>query len=141
MVHRSEVLANPTVPVKQLFGFLQDGVFEVILAATPRVRLSEAKQQNRLSPTEMEMLASRYDELKSMHQVAREFAISETTVRSHLRALGIEVRISKSMTVLQKQKALEMWAVGMLSTLIGKKLGFSHHTILRAVRTDRSSQI
>lgn len=70
-----------------------------------------------------------------MRLVAREFAISETTARSHLRALGITVRISKSMTDLQKHKAREIWAAGMPSTLIGKELGYSHHTILRAVRT------
>jgi DNA-binding CsgD family transcriptional regulator len=134
LVHRSEVVANLTEPLKLLFGLLQDGILETILAASPRTRPIEHKQQNRLSPLEMEMLANRYNEIKSMRLVAREFAISETTVRSHLRALGITVRISKSMTELQKQKAREMWAAGMPSTLIGKKLGYSHHTILRVVR-------
>jgi len=117
---------------------MQNGILETILAAAPRTRLIEHKQQTRLSPLELEMLAHRYNEIKSMRLVAREFAISETTVRSHLRALGITVRISKSMTDLQKQKAREMWAAGMLSTLIGKKLGYSHHTILRMIRAPKT---
>ena len=129
------MFANLTEPLKLLFGLLQNGILETILAAAPRTRLIEHKQQNRLSPLEMEMLAHRYNEIRSMRLVAREFAISETTVRSHLRALGITVRISKSMTELQKQKARDMWAAGMTSTQIGKKLGFSHHTILRAIRS------
>lgn len=128
------MVANLTEPLKLLFGLMQDGILETILAAAPRTRLIQHKQQNRLSPLEMEMLANRFNDIKSMRLVAREFAISETTVRSHLRALGITARISKSMTVLQKQKAREMWAAGIPSTKIGKKLGFSHHTILRVVR-------
>ena len=134
MVHRSELVANLTEPLKLLFGLLQDEILKTILTAVPRTRLIEHKQQNRLSPWEMEMLAHRYNEIKSMRLVAREFAIPVTTVRSHLRALGITVRISKSMTELQKHKAREMWAAGMPSTMIGKKLGYSHHTILRAIR-------
>ena len=133
-MHRNEVVANLTVPLKLLLGLLQDGILETILAAAPRTRLIEHRQQTRLSPLELEMLAHRYSEIKSMRLVAREFGISETTVRSHLQALGITVRISKSMTELQKQKTREMWAAGMPSTMIGKKLGYSHHTILRVIR-------
>ncbi|HEY8993006.1 MAG TPA: hypothetical protein VIM37_04145 [Candidatus Microsaccharimonas sp.] len=132
---QSELLANLREPLKLLFGLLQDGILETILAAEPRTRLLEHKQQNRLSSLEIEMLVTRYNEIKSMRQVAREFGISQTTVRAHLRMLGVTVRVSKSMTELQKQKAREMWAAGMPSTLIGKKLGYSHHTILRAIRT------
>jgi DNA-binding CsgD family transcriptional regulator len=124
-----------------LFGLMQNGVLKTILAAAPRTQLIEHKQQNRLSALEMEMLAQRYNQIKSMRLVAREFGISETTVRSHLRALGITVRISKSMTELQKQKARDMWAAGMPSTLIGKKLGYSHHTILRTVRNSEYEPI
>lgn len=135
LVHRNEVLANPPTPVKQLFGFIRDGVLEAILAAMPRERLSEHQPQHRLSPLEIEMLATRYNEIRSMRQVAREFGISQTTVRAHLRGLGITVRVSKSMSEWQKQRAREMWATGLPSTLIGKKLGFSHHTVLKVVRS------
>jgi len=69
-----------------------------------------------------------------MREVAREFRISRTTVREHLRKRGIRVRSSMPMTEKQRIKAKEMYAAGQPSTLIGKKLGFSHNTILRAVR-------
>jgi DNA-binding CsgD family transcriptional regulator len=140
-MYRSEVVANLMEPLKLLFCLMQNGVLKTILAAAPRTQLIEHKQQNRLSALEMEMLAHRYNQIKSMRLVAREFGISETTVRSHLRALGITVRISKSMTELQKQKARDMWAAGMPSTLIGKKLGYSHHTILRTVRNSEYEPI
>lgn len=133
-MHRSEVVANLTAPVKLLFSLTQNGVLGAILAGKPRVQAIEHRQQHRLSPTDIEQLGTRYNETKNMRQVAREFGISRTTVRSHLGLLGVRVRASKPMSELQKQKARDMWADGMTSTQIGKKLEFSHHTILRAVR-------
>jgi len=113
---------------------LREGLIAIILAAEPRFPVIEHGRNYRLTPEDIDRLALRYDETKNMRQVAREFRISVTTVRSHLRILGIEVRRSKPMSEKQKEKAREMWAAGMTSTQIGKKLGFSHHTILRAVR-------
>ena len=88
----------------------------------------------RLTSIEVDRLVDRYDKIKNMREVAREFRISRTTVREHLRKRGIRVRSSMPMTEKQRIKAKEMYAAGQPSTLIGKKLGFSHHTILRAVR-------
>ena len=135
MVPRSEVVANLTAPVKWLFELVQNGILETILTGKPRVEAIEHRQQHRLSPADIERLKVRYSEIKSMRQVAREFGISRTTVRSHLRSMGVTVRVSKPMSEQEKQKAREMWAAGMTSTQIGQKLGLSHHTILRAVRS------
>lgn len=69
-----------------------------------------------------------------MRQVAREFRMSRTTVREHLRKRGIRGRSAKPMTEAQKKLAKQLYEAGEPSTSIGKKLGFSHHTVLRAVR-------
>ena len=89
----------------------------------------------RLQPDEVDRLVTRYNETKNMRQVAREFRMSRTTVREHLRKRGIRVRSAKPMTDAQKKLAKQLYAAGEPSTAIGKKLGFSHHTILTAVRS------
>ena len=88
----------------------------------------------RLQPDEVDQLVARYNETKNMRLVAREFRLSRMTVREHLRKRGIRVRSAKPMTEVQKKLAKQLYEVGEPSTTIGKKLGFSHHTILRAVR-------
>jgi KaiC/GvpD/RAD55 family RecA-like ATPase len=88
-----------------------------------------------LRPDEVDRLVARYNETKNMRQVAREFRMSRTTIREHLRKRGIRVRSAKPMTDAQKKLARQLYEAGEPSTIIGKKLGFSHHTILRAVRT------
>lgn len=112
----------------------RQGLLAELVKAEPRISIIEHGRNYRLTPEDIDRLALRYEETKNMRQVAREFRISITTVRSHLRMLGIMIRQSKLMTERQKQKAHEMWVAGMTSTQIGKKLGFSHHTVLRAIR-------
>jgi DNA-binding CsgD family transcriptional regulator len=134
LVHLTGQLSNPTYPLQKLFTMVREGLMSTILAAERRFPVIEHGRHYQLTPEDIDRLALRYEETKNMRQVAREFRISVTTVRSHLRILGIEVRRSKPMSEKQKEKAREMWAAGMTSTQIGKKLGFSHHTILKVVR-------
>ncbi|MDB5179429.1 MAG: uncharacterized protein JWN12_61 [Candidatus Saccharibacteria bacterium] len=140
LVHLTVQLSNLTEPLKRLFVMVRGGLFHSILAEARRPRLAYEHGRNyRLTPEDIDRLALRYEETKNMRQVAREFRISVTTVRSHLRILGIEVRRSKSMSEKQKEKAREMWVAGMASTQISKKLGFSHHTILKVIRANNHS--
>jgi DNA invertase Pin-like site-specific DNA recombinase len=88
----------------------------------------------RLQPDEVDRLVARYNETKNMRQVVREFRMSRTTVREHLRKRGIRVRSAKPISDTQKKLAKQLYEAGEPSTAIGKKLGFSHHTILIAVR-------
>ncbi len=69
-----------------------------------------------------------------MRLAAREFCMSHTTVREHLRKRGIRMRSARPMTEAQKKLAKQLYESGEPSTVIGKKIGFSHRTILRAVR-------
>jgi len=85
-----------------------------------------------LRPDEVDRLVARYNETKNMRLVAREFRISRTTVREHLRKRGIRVRSAKSLTEAQKKLARQLYEAGEPSTAIGKTW-VSHHTILRAV--------
>lgn len=134
LVPRSEVLANLRIILKQHFLYMKSDEFKDLLSKDPRLEPVTIPQLKMLKSEEVDQLVARYNETKNMRLVAREFRTSVTTVRSHLRILSIEVRRSKPMSEKQKVKAREMWTAGMTSTRIAKKLGFSHHTILRAVR-------
>ena len=133
-MHRSEVVANLTEPLKLLLREVAWPKMAELLTLEPRPARAVPGISRRLTSDEIDQLVARYKQTKNMRQVAREFRISRTTVREHLWRYGITVRSSKPMSELQKTKARELWVAGMPGTMIGKKLGFSHHTILRAVR-------
>jgi hypothetical protein len=69
-----------------------------------------------------------------MHQVAREFRMSRTTVAKHLANRGIDT--SRGMKPLHIAQAIELYAQGLSSMHIGKQLGFDNHTILCALRAE-----
>lgn len=94
-----------------------------------------------LRPDEVDRLVARYNETKNTRLVAREFRMSRTTVREHLRKRGIRVRSAKPMTEAQKKLAKQMYEAGEPSTAIGEKLEFCHHTILRAVRNQTLTKV
>ncbi|CAB4861560.1 unannotated protein [freshwater metagenome] len=72
-----------------------------------------------------------------MRVVAREFRMSRDTVAKHLANRGINT--SRSMKPAEIERAKELYAEGMGSGRIGRMLGFDNKTILKCVRTDRSS--
>ena len=86
----------------------------------------------RLQPDEVDQLVARYNETRNMRQVAREFRMSRTTVAKHLADRGVAT--TKSMSAEQIARAVELYADGLSSMVIGKQLGFDNHTIVKALR-------
>lgn len=97
--------------------------------ATTPVR--PAKQ---LRPREIDVLVERYAETRNMRAVAREFAMSRTTVAKHLADRGVDT--SRGMKRDDIVCAVEMYAEGMSSVNIGKRLGFDNHTVISALRSE-----
>lgn len=58
--------------------------------------------------------------------------MSRTTVAKHLADRGVAT--TKSMSAEQIARAVELYADGLSSMVIGKQLGFDNHTIVKALR-------
>ncbi|MGQ2914559.1 hypothetical protein [Microbacterium aurantiacum] len=69
-----------------------------------------------------------------MRQLAREFRMSRTTVAKHLSDRGVDS--SRGMKPRDIAKAVELYAQGLSSIVIGKQLGFDNHTIIAALRSE-----
>lgn len=67
-----------------------------------------------------------------MRQVAREMRVSRATVAKLLADRGIDT--SSSMKAWEIDRAVELYAQGRSSAVIGKELGFDNHTVLNALR-------
>jgi len=67
-----------------------------------------------------------------MRQLAREFRMSRTTVAKHLVERGIDT--SKGMQSADVEQAVALYAEGLSSIVIGKRLGFDNLTVLKALR-------
>lgn len=78
-------------------------------------------------------MVTRYQELGSVVDVAREFGITRQTVGRHLAARGIETirRMSEADIV----TATELYRGGRSAATIGRRLGFNAQTVLTALRS------
>lgn len=90
------------------------------------------RSAKQLREHEIDLLVTRYRELRNMRQVAREFRMSRTTVTKHLAARGIDT--ARGMKLVDVARAVELYSRGLSSITIGKQLGFDNHTVLRALR-------
>ncbi|MDZ4054474.1 MAG: hypothetical protein U1E24_14610 [Phenylobacterium sp.] len=93
--------------------------------ATPR----RARQ---LRSEEAELLIARYLAVRNIRAVAREFQFSRTTVARILTEHGIDA--SRGMSEAQVRIAAELYEQGLSSSVIGGRLGFDNHTILKSLR-------
>ena len=96
---------------------------------TARGAVGSARQ---LRDAELELLVSRYLEIRNMRQVARELRVSRTTVAKLLAERGIDT--SLSMKSWEIDRAVELYEKGRSSAAIGTELGFDNHTVLNALR-------
>ena len=88
----------------------------------------------RLQPNEVDQLVARYASTQNIRLVADEFGLYRATVREHLRRRGVEIRQMRSMNDSEVAEAVRLYEAGDSSVTIGEKLGFSNHTILKALR-------
>ena len=87
-----------------------------------------------LRSDEVDELVTRYLEIRNMRTIASEFQISRTTVAKHLTDRGVDT--SRGMKTADVTKAVELYAEGLSSMVIGKQLGFDNHTIISALRLE-----
>lgn len=91
-----------------------------------------SRRARQLREREVDELVARYDEVRNMRQVAREFRVSRTTVAKVLAIRGVAT--SRRMSSVEITLAAELYEQGESSGTIGRKLGHDNHTVLRALR-------
>jgi hypothetical protein len=77
-------------------------------------------------------LVERYRELQNIRQVARDFAISRTTVAKLLDTRGVDT--SRGLKAGETEQAVELYTQGISSSAIGKLFAVDNHTVLNALR-------
>ena len=87
-----------------------------------------------LRPSEVDQLVELYKTTQNIRLVADEFGLYRATVREHLKRRNIPVRKVVSMNTLEIAEAVRLYEAGDSTVTIGGKLGFSNHTILKALR-------
>lgn len=90
------------------------------------------KSARQLRVAEIDRLVARYEKVRNIRRVATEFKMSRTTIAKHL--ADRRVATTKSMSTEQIARAVELYADGLSSIVIGKQLGFDNHTIINALR-------
>ena len=93
--------------------------------------LGSARQ---LRPAEVDQLVERYSATQDIKLVADEFGLYRATVREHLKRRNTPLRKMASMNALEITEAVRLYETGDSSVTVGEKLGFSNHTILKALR-------
>ena len=136
MVHLSDSLSNPDTPLLRLVTAL-DGLDELkktqvsavtrnaIMAQTgaanpASVRL-EARENRKLSPTEVAELGARYQAGASIRSLSQAFRMHEQTVRAHLRRASVSLRPLCALTETQEVEVVrlyveETWSLAELAT-------------------------
>lgn len=93
---------------------------------------ARAKTARQLRPAEVDAIVTRYQELGSVADVAREFGITRQTVGMHLAARGIKT--IRRMSEADIATAAELYRDGRSAARIGRQLGFNAQTVLTALR-------
>jgi hypothetical protein len=128
-VHLLQVYSNPSrsdaLPQELLFRSTQSER----TGEGPRAPVARARQ---LRAAETDQLVRRYLEVRNMRQVAREFRMSRTTVAKLLTERGIDT--SRGMKPAEVEQAVRLYEDGLSSIVIGKRLGFDNHSVLKALR-------
>lgn len=92
---------------------------------------SSARQ---LRPSEVDQLVERYKATQNIRLVADEFKLYRATVSEHLKRRNIPTRKMISMNVLEIAEAVRLYEAGDSSVTIGRRLGFSNHTVIKKLR-------
>ena len=92
------------------------------------------RMAKQLREREVDELVARYQEIRNMRQVAREFRMSRTTVAKHMADRGVDT--SRGMKPADVTRAVELYAEGLSSVNVGKQLGFDNHTVISALRSE-----
>jgi IS30 family transposase len=107
-----------------------------LLHLQPRRTVPPAvKTQNRLTDTEIDQAIAGYQAGATLRQLAAQFGVSRHTVGKHLKARGIQLRLS-SLTSAEVQEAIRLYRQGLSLARVGERLGrddsLIHLTLKRA---------
>jgi transposase-like protein len=124
MVHRSEVLANLTEPMKALVGMVARGELASLLAGDPRPSASSnRRRQRRLASADVDQLVREYcDGLGSIYDHAERWGVHRTTIARHLRGRGLELG-RLPLTSHEIERVQELREQGLSLNAIGRAIG------------------
>jgi len=112
---------------------IPDLVLKSVRSRRPAVTPARAKTARQLRPAEVDALITRYQQLGSVAEVAREFGVTRQTVGMHLAARGIDT--IRRMSEADIATATELYRDGRSAATIGRRLGFNAQTVLTALRS------
>lgn len=148
-MHLSDSLSNPDTPLLRLVTALDGlgGLEETQVSAIARdaivaqtgavdsasVRL-EARENRKLSPTEVADLVARYRAGASIRSLSQAFRMHEQTVRAHLRREGVTLRPLRVLTETQEVEVVRLY-VEETQTLaeLADKFGVSASAVRRVL--------
>lgn len=129
MVHLLHVYSNPSPGVVAP----QELVFRSRQTDPKIATRASSRRARQLRSEEVQLLIARYLAIRNIRAVARELHISRTTVARILTEHGIDA--SRGMSETQVGIAAELYEQGLSSAVIGRRLGFDNHTILKNLRS------
>lgn len=128
MVRLLQVYSNPSRSATSP----QELLFRSTANEHQDARPEPRRRARQLRTHEAEAVIDRYREVRNIRTVAAELRLSRSTVARILNEHGVDT--TRSMTTAEISEAAELYEQGLSSGVIGKKLGFDNHTILRALR-------
>ena len=94
-----------------------------------------APVQRRLSPTEVAAIADKYQNGRSLSQLAQEFGVHRRTVAGHLERLGIARRMNQpKLPPTDIERAASQYQTGVSLATVGKNLNVDASTVQRALK-------
>jgi transposase-like protein len=141
-VHRSEVLANLTKPMKALVGMVERGELASLLAGDPRPTASlQRRHQRRLSPADVDQLVREYaDGLGSIYDLAERWGVHRNTIAKHLRGRGLDLG-QLPLTIHEIERVRELRGQGLSLNAIGRAIGRDPKTAKSALSSKRGLMV
>lgn len=86
-----------------------------------------------LRASEIDNLVARYQDVRNVAEVARQFGVTRQTVGAHLALRGIET--VRRMSEADITTAVALYGEGRSAATIGRRLGFDPQTVLNGLRS------
>jgi hypothetical protein len=103
--------------------------------AGPSARPPGPPVQRRLTLSQLQAIAARYQSGRSLHDLAREFRVHHRTVADHLERLGIARRVSlPKLSAAEVNQAATRYRAGESLAIVGKALNVHASTVGRALK-------
>lgn len=91
--------------------------------------------QRRLTPSQLEAVAARYQSGRSLNDLAREFGVHHRTLADHLERLGIARRVNlPKLSAADVKRAATRYRAGESLAIVGKALNVDASTVQRALK-------